>query len=519
MSRVFQRTGQVNPRRSMFDLSYPKLLTGDLGKLYPVLCDEVVPGDFWQIGNEVVLRFNPLLAPILHRIDCVVHYFFVPYRILDENWEDFITGGVDGDNAYELPRYETVGVPSAYTKGSLWDYFGFPLGNGVDAGYQFGMLPIVYPWFAYNKIWNEYYRDQNLQQERVLSNETVALRNWEKDYFTSALPFQQRGTSPALPLSGSVYADFDFSSGGHAPFIVNTDNLEPNSDIQLAVSGATALFAANHGTSLSAWNTKAENVLNQNTVDLSNVPTFDVNDLRLAFQIQKWLERNARAGIRYTEFLQAHFGVYPRDERLQRPEYIGGTKNPVIVSEVLQTSSSDATSPQGNMAGHAINVQQGYVGKYHVKEYGLIMGLMSIMPKPAYMQGINRQWLRETRYDFYFPEFANLSEQAIMTAEIYNVSGTSEQTARSVFGFQGRYDEMRVKQNLITGDFRDKFNYWHLGRDFSNVPLLNTSFVVCNPTKRYLAVQNEPAFLCNFGNVIKAFRPLPVIAEPGFIDH
>ena len=345
MSRVFQRTGQVNPRRSMFDLSYSKLLTGDLGKLYPVLCDEVVPGDFWQIGNEVVLRFNPLLAPILHRIDCVVHYFFVPYRILDENWEDFITGGVDGDNAYKLPRFGS-GDKTDYTKGSLWDYFGFPLGNGDNHYSQFGMLPIVYPWSAYTKIWNEFYRDQNLQDEIIALLRKPAYRNWEKDYFTSALPFQQRGTSPALPLSGSAYADFDFSSVDKAPFIVNTDNLAPNSDIQLAVSGATALFAANHGTSLSAWNTKAENVLNQNIVDLSAVPTFDVNDLRLAFQIQKWMERNARAGVRYTEFLQAHFGVYPRDERLRRPEYIGGTKNPVIISEVLQTSSSDAISPR-----------------------------------------------------------------------------------------------------------------------------------------------------------------------------
>ena len=164
MNRVFKRTGQVTPRRSMFDLSYSKLLTGDLGRLYPVLCDEVVPGDLWQIGNEVVLRFNPLLAPILHRIDCVTHYFFVPYRILDENWEEFITGGKDGDNDYTLPRYSPVGFPIVYAKQSLWDYFGFPLGDGASGPEQFGMLPLAYPWYAYNRIWNEYYRDQTLQQ-------------------------------------------------------------------------------------------------------------------------------------------------------------------------------------------------------------------------------------------------------------------------------------------------------------------------------------------------------------------
>nr|QJB20349.1 MAG: major capsid protein [Microvirus sp.] len=517
MNKVFQNVGGASVRRSMFDLDYSKLLTGDMGRLYPVMCDEVVPGDFLKISNEVVMRFNPLLAPILHRIDLCVHYFFVPYRILDENWEDFITGGADGDNAYELPRF-SGGAPGAYAKGSLWDYFGFPLGDGIRGGAQFGLLPLKYPWDAYTKIWNEFYRDQNLQDAVTIFG-TPAYRNWEKDYFTSALPFQQRGTSPALPISGTTYADFDFSSVGRSPFIVNSSSPEPNTDIQLNTSGAAALFMANHGTSLSAWNTKAENVLNQNTVDLSAATTFNVNDLRLAFQVQKWLERNARAGVRYTEFLKSHFGVNPRDDRLQRPEYIGGTKNPVIISEVLQTSSTDATSPQGNLAGHAISVQSGYAGKYHVQEYGLIMGLMSVMPKPMYMQGMNRQWLRETRYDFYFPEFANLSEQAILEAEIYAAPDQTEAGAKSVFGFQGRYDEMRVKQNLVTGDFRDTFSYWHLGRSFASPPLLNSSFISCNPRKDILAVPTEPAFLCNFGNVIKAFRPLPVIAEPGFIDH
>ena len=188
------------------------MLSGDLGEIYPVLCDEVVPGDYWQIGNEVVLRFNPLLAPILHRIDCVTHYFFVPYRILDKNWEDFITGGKDGDDDYTLPRfngeYDGKVQKKWFKKGSLWDYFGFPLGDGDHGPEQFGMLPLAYPWGAYNTIWNEYYRDENLMAEAPLYAGDVLSRCWEKDYFTSALPFQQRGTSPAFPISGSGTVEF-----------------------------------------------------------------------------------------------------------------------------------------------------------------------------------------------------------------------------------------------------------------------------------------------------------------------
>lgn len=513
MSKVFFKTGSANVRRSMFDLSHQKLLTGELGKLYPVLCDEVVPGDFWSINNEVVMRFNPLLAPILHRIDCYVHYFFVPYRILDDNWDDFITGGKNGDNAYELPKYHMgagSSIYSAIAKGSLWDYFGFPVGNGIsETTENYGLLPLAYPWYAYNKVWNEYYRDENLQTERALNDPSVASRNWEKDYFTSALPFQQRGTSPALPLSGSTYANFT-----NAIEPTSTGTVVPN--IELTTGAFGNYLYAGHGM---PGNSELLSALNKNHIDMTGVATFNVSDLRLAFQVQKWMERNARAGVRYTEFLKAHFGVSPRDDRLQRPEYIGGTKNPVIVSEVLQTSSTDATSPQGNLAGHAMAIQSGHAGKYHVQEFGLIIGLLSVMPKPMYMQGINRQWLRETRYDFPFPEFTNLSEQALMTAELYNVPGLAENVARSVFGFQGRYDELRVKQNIVTGDFRDTFSYWHLGRTFASTPLLNSSFITCTPRKDFLAVNTEPAFLCNFGNNIKAFRPIPIIAEPGFIDH
>ena len=449
-----------------------------------------------KISNEVVMRFNPLMAPILHRIDVVCHYYFVPFRILDENWEDFITGGKNGDNAYALPRYNFTGSSNAprYAK----------IPYGIILAFLREMEPpmmvvrlvfylLSYPWWAYNTIYNEYYRDENLQVESDKNEYYIKRRNWEKDYFTSSLPFQQRGTSPALPITGTTYAEFENSVVPDAGATVT------GAQVQIGTYMSSPYLLGGNLVN----NDHIRNALNRNTIDLSQATTFDVNDLRLAFQIQKWMERNARAGVRYTEFLKAHFGVNPRDDRLQRPEYIGGTKNPVIISEVLQTSSTDAVSPQGNLAGHGISVQSGFAGSYHVQEYGLIMGIMSVMPKPMYCQGINRQWLRETRYDFYFREFANLSEQAVLRGEVYNVPGTTPVASKTVFGFQGRYDEMRVKQNIITSDFRDTFSYWHIGRVFSNPPVLNTEFIQCGPRKDIFAVPTEPAFLCNFGNIVK----------------
>ena len=231
------------------------------------------------------------------------------------------------------------------------------------------------------------------------------------------------------------------------------------------------------------------------------------------------MERNARAGVRYTEFLRAHFGVSPRDERLQRPEYIGGSKAPCIISEVLQTSSTDATTPQGNLAGHGITVSDAYCGKYHAQEFGLIIGIMSIMPRSAYSQGIDKQWLRKTKYDFYFPEFANLSEQAILNAEIC-ATGTLSHN-QDIFGYQGRYDEMRTKNSQIVSGMRTTFDYWHLGRQFNtgSPPVLNEAFIKCVPRKDIFAVPSEPGLIVNFANIIKAFRPLPYMAVPGLIDH
>lgn len=489
---IFNNTGSLSPGKSVFDLSYEKKFTCDMGQLIPVMCDEVVPGDFIQLGNQAVVRFQPLVAPVLHEIYMYTHYYFVPYRILWPSWEDFISGGVDGDNADTLPTW----TPVDNTEGSLWDYMGMPVGVTPT-----GRLPIAFPMNAYNLVWNEYYRDETLQTEVALDQDDILLRNWQKDYFTSALPWQQRGTAPALPLSGTTNADFTNAvAGTSSNYAVALKTTGPSLMTDSAGAGNSVLLAA----------------LNLNEIDFADATTFDVADLRLAFQIQKWMERNARAGVRYTEFLKAHFGVSPRDDRLQRPEYIGGSKSPVIISEVLQTSESNTTA-QGTLAGHGITASSSYCGKYRATEYGLIIGLMSVMPVPAYQQGINRQWLRQTKYDFYFPEFANLSEQAIEQVELYATAVEAEN--KTIFGYQGRYDEMRVKHAIVCGEMRSTYDYWHLGRQFAAAPLLNDSFIQCVPRKDIFAAPSEPGLIVSFGNKIKAYRPLPLSAEPGLIDH
>ena len=331
----------------------------------------------------------------------------------------------------------------------------------------------------------------------------------KKDYYTSALLWQQRGTAPALPISGTtsaIWSDATFDS-----------SVAPGASVGVSITPSDNKFRINNVPAID--NLKA--ALLDNVVDLSSASTFDIADLRLAFQIQKFLERNARAGARYTEFLHAHFAVSPRDDRLQRPEYIGGSKAPVIVSEVLQTSSTDAVTPQGNLAGHGITVSNAYCGKYYAKEFGLIIGIMSVMPRTAYSQGINRQWLRRTKYDFYFPEFANLSEQAIEKAEICATDVAAHNTA--LFGYQGRYDELRTKDSMVCSQMRvgGVYDYWHMARafDIANPPVLNDDFVKCVPRKDIFAVPSEPGLIVSFGNVIHAYRPLPLSAEPGLVDH
>lgn len=528
--------------RSVFNLSHVKRFTGDMGQLIPVTFLECVPGDTMEIGCEAVTRFQPLVAPILDSVDMYVHYFFVPTRLLfdgDKDWETFLTGGKDGkDNSVALPLWTfkyadgsvDVNPNNPFSNGvtngkySLWDYFGLPVKDSVtDAKVRDVNHVLAFAQRAYNFIWNEYYRDENLCDEVSLDNGTLLYRAWKKDYFTSSLPWQQRGISPALPISGTLPLSF-FTERDSESYVSTSNGYF---GIQPTTNGSNVLRVYSSDSPNGPSKTFAYGVTG--SVNLKDATTFDVAVLREAFQIQRWLEMNARAGVRYTEFLKAHFGYAPLDEVLQRPEYIGGTKSSVVVSEVLQTSrtidstETDKGSPQGNLAGHGLGAMSDFICRYTAKEFGYIIGIASWMPKPSYQQGVNRMFSRKTKYDWYFPEFSHLSEQSVTKGEVYATG--DEEHDNAIFGYQSCYAEMKYMPSINCADMRDTFSYWHLGRVFSSDPSLNAGFLTTNSNysggirKDIFAVKNEPGLIVQFGNVVKAIRPMPVYGTPGFVDH
>ncbi len=535
--------------RSVFDLSHVKRFTCDMGQLIPVYFDECVPGDTRKIGMQCVTRFQPLVAPILDSVDLTVHYFFVPTRLLmdkEEDWNTFLTGGKDGkDGSVSLPDWVfayfdgSVSNPNnpfsngiSYGKYSLWDYFGLPVNSSFSSTDYINIKSFNningFAQRCYNLVWNEFYRDENLCDEVNKFNDTLLYRSWKKDYFTSALPWQQRGIAPALPLSGTVPVTFSNSfisspsveGGGMSSALkikkdsggTNVNYLYADGHIMSDVD-VEQIFGSIGGTA---------------TADLKNAATFDVATLRQCVQIQRWLELNARGGVRYTEFLRSHFGISPKDEVLGRPQYIGGTKSSIVVSEVLQTSRTvDSTetekgSPLGRLAGHGLGASSDYICTYTSKEFGYIIGVASWMPKPSYQQGVNRIFSRKTKFDFYFPEFAHLSEQAVTKGEIY---ATGTDADKDIFGYQGAYNEMRYTPSFNCADMRDTFKYWHLGRIFDSAPNLNAGFLTTNSAysggirKDIFASPKEPGLLVQFANIVKAIRPLPVYGTPGFVDH
>lgn len=534
MASIFDKIRVNNPNSSVFNLSHEKKLSCNMGDLIPILAQEVIPGDSFRINTEFMLRLAPMIAPIMHRVNVYTHFFFVPNRLVWDNWGDFITNS-DPNLVHPQIRFDLQEslARTRLAAGSLSDYMGLPtIADPLQSGYaKFNVSAL--PFRAYQLIWNEYYRDQNLQQPIEFSTGdgilladstdanpilTLRKRAWEKDYFTSALPNTQLGDPVTIPMFGSadVVAKEGIQDPGLWREFQNQSFPEGNVKAGEYYEG-TKRVVTQQTTPGDLLYYDPNGTLEAN---LENVSTATINDLRTAFQLQRWKERSLRSGHRYIESILSHFGVRSSDARLQRPEYLGGGKSPVVVSEVLQTSETN-TSPQGNMAGHGFSMQNSNRFKKRFEEHGYIIGILSIIPKTAYQQGVPRKYIKEDFSHYFWPEFANLGEQEVYNKELFlkpdDITGANEKT----FGYQARYSEYRYEPSTVHGDMREELDFWHLGRKFSDTPLLNSSFIECNPSTRIFAVEDPDhhKIWVQLYNNVTALRKIPRVAEPGLIDH
>lgn len=543
-NRIFNQVPGGKVSRNAFNLSHERKLSLDMGKLVPILCQEVVPGDTFRVNSEIMMRFAPMMFPVMHRIDVYVHYFFVPNRIIWNEWEDFITGGDQAKYDVVFPRFR---IDKSFwqtwqnthgASGSLGDYLGIP--KIPEPATQADHVEIsMLPYRAYAKIFDEYYRDQDLvepldmddgsgiyttlQQLPFLQN-----RAWEKDYFTSARPWAQKGDQVSLPITGQADVQLadewqDQSWSGPDPLFVSKGSIA--SELERVVrlkheNSRDQLPYASVGASVDPTTNKlAYDPQGTLKVNMQQVSVATIAELRRAFQLQKWLERNARSGNRYTEVLRAHFGVKSSDARLQRPEYLGGGRQKVSISEVLQTSETTENSPQGEMAGHGISIGSTNRFKAFFEEHGYVMGIMSVLPRTAYQQGIPKHLQKFDRFDYFWREFAHIGEQEIKNREIF--VSPSQAANEGTFGYAPRYSEYKYIPSTVHGDMRETLNAWHLGRIFNNAPTLNKEFVQSNPSTRIFNVEDENYhhLWCHIYNNVKAIRPMPVFGEPGLIDH
>lgn len=559
-------------KRTKFDRSHVYKTTFDSGKLIPVFVDEVLPGDTTRMSVNYFARLATPIKPIMDNIYLDWFFFFVPNRLVWEHWQNFCFEQEDPDDStdYVIPTVSATGNSENAYIGSLWDYFGLPLNtSGNISGINALPFRCVY------LIWDEWFRDENLQKSVKIqkgdTNEVLdSARSSEQpswvftsgtdivpglacpprgkrhDYFTSALPWTQKGPGVSVGLAGtasivdpSPMAGFLLHSTGNQLCAVEAYGGDASSgggrrvargdgSISFGRRGSTDYssvggFAGNYSEPITLSAEAASSYLgNDSYVDLDTSSIFTINSLRTAFQMQKFYERLARGGSRYTEVLRSFFGVVSPDARLQRPEFLGSFTKMVNVNPIAQTSATDDTSPQGNLSAYGVTAAKFHGFTKSFVEHGYIIGFVCARADLTYQQGINKMWLRSTVYDFYWPTFAHLGEQAIELREIYAQGSEADTT---VFGYQERYAEYRYKPSQITGKFRSSvvngsLDKWHLSQFFTNAPTLSEEFIVENPPiERIIAVPSEPEFLLDIGFRYTTVRPMPMFGTPGLVDH